>query len=319
MGRQREALAEAKTLNIKLVRLTVAGTLLVAGTWLLATEVQATHKGDAVKAVPQSDADPSRVVFGHIPASADKVLIVAENARVMVTQGTGDSAEISISSNTPRNWNLNGAQVRQAGFASKRGGVAMMADAFGNRAIVNGQVYVLPQGPMRGMNMGKDGVFIKVPSGPDGAMESKKLEPLPGSSMPGPGGATDVIEVSVPATYAGTLVVGAASTSEVIVPQWNGGALEVSLLGQGKLTAGEINAGPKAIINNRGSEAAQIDKLKAKLLVLNVTGAGKIKVKDGASDMTNVTVEGAGSIDMKGKYQKLQKAANGGGTISVNE
>lgn len=309
---------EARKLNINLARLAVAGTLVLTSVWLGTVKALATNRGDVVKSSPAANADPNRVVFGHIPASSDKVVVVSEAAKIIVSQ-SGAGSDITVSSNSPRNWNLNGSQVRQAGFSEKRNGVAMLADALGNRAIVNGQIYVLPQGQMKGMNLGPGGVFIKLPTGPDGALESKKLDPLAGSSLPGPGGTPDCLEISVPASFTGTLVVGAASTSEVLVPLWKSGGIEVSLMGQSKLTAGDISGSPKAVIDNRGKESAEVDKLNAKLLVLNVSGAGKINVKSGGSDMTNVTVEGTGTIDMKGKYNKLQKAVNGEGQIRINQ
>jgi hypothetical protein len=251
------------------------------------------------------------VTIAQVPLNAEQVVVLAESAQVKITRG-GPAGTITVTTNCPRNWNVKGGIVRQAGFSKARGGVSMMADALGSRAIVNGKVYIMPAGPIKGVSMGKDGVTVG----------GQKLAPLEGTDMPGDcaAGAPDSVEVTVPDSYSGNLMIGMGSESAATVDAWNGGSVECTLMGNSTLNAAKLKSLSKAVLDLRGDGKAEIGDLSAKVLVANVQGNGKIIVKNGNSDISNATVAGNGSIVMKGKYGSLKKSVEGGqGKIEVSE
>jgi hypothetical protein len=262
--------------------------------------------------VAQADAAAAKgfVTIAQVPITAEQVVVMAESAQVKIVR-SAEADKITVTTNCPHNWNVKGGTVRQAGFAKVRGGVAMMADALGSRAIVNGKVYIMPEGPIRGISMGKDGVTAG----------GQKLQPLEGTDMPGScGDAPDSVEVMVPDSYKGDLMIGMGSESSATVDSWSGGKVECTLMGNSTLNAAKLKSLSKAVLDLRGDGKAEIGDLSTKVLVANVTGNGKVIVKNGNADISNATIAGNGSIQMKGKYGDLKKSVMGGqGKIEVSE
>jgi hypothetical protein len=255
-----------------------------------------------------SDVKSDSAAFGQIPTSVDRVMVLVEDAKVHITR-TG-SGTISVSSPCPRNWNVNGALVRQAGFAKPRQGVAMMADALGSRAIVNGKIYPLPQGGMKGLSMNKDGVTIG----------GQKVDPIQGTDAPGTCDGADSITVKAPDSFTGGLLMGASGATEAQIDSWKGGTFECTLMSNSSLKTGSIGPVDKAVIDLRGTGKVEIDNIAARVLVVNVGGPGTVTIKGGSADITNLTVSGKGAITAKGKFKGLQKAVEGGaGTITVTD
>lgn len=253
--------------------------------------------------------DPNSIRFATMNQNAPGVTIVAESARVNVKRDAGIS-EIVIYSNCPRNWAVQGSMIRQAGFAGEpRKGTALMADALGSRAVVNGHVYLFPPGPMKGLKMGADGVFIN----------GQLVEPLKGSDIPSNPSGDDLLEVHVPQSYAGDLKIGSAGKSAISIDSWKGGAVECTMTGNSTFTAGRLEALPKFVFDNKGNGAADISEVDAKVFVANISGQGNasIRVKKGKAEMSNATVEGNGTIELHGKFDKMQQLVNGNGKIEV--
>lgn len=254
---------------------------------------------------------PGLPAIAQLPLTTEQVVVIAENARVDISRG-GAGSTISVLTNCPRHWNVKDGVVRQAGFAKARGGVAMMADALGSRAIVNGKVYMMPSGPMRGISLGKDGVKVG----------DKKLDPVEGTDMPGNCGpdGIDQVQVVVPDGYTGDLMLGLAAESSANLESWQGGKVESTLVGTSRLHATNLKSLSKAVLDIRGDGQAEIGGISAKVLVANVQGNGKVIVKDGHADISNATVGGNGSITMQGKFGNLQKSIeHGSGKIEVSE
>lgn len=272
--------------------------------WLPA---QASKTGVSVESTPKTEvASQGMTVFGKVPSDTDQIVILAESAKVRIIRKTG-APGISVASNCPRNWNLNGATVRQAGFSNPRGGVGMMADQLGSRAIVNGKVYLLPTGSISGLKMNKEGVMVG----------GQKVEPLKGADMPGTCEGPDAVEVIVPEKFSGNLMLGVGNGSEIQIDSWKGGKLELTMLGNSTLSTGPLTALNKAVVDMRNGKA-QIADLTAKVLVANVVGTGSLTITKGSAGMSNATVTGDGSITMNGDYKNLKKDIQGKGTIKVN-
>lgn len=248
--------------------------------------------------------------FASIPVGAKALTIVAENAKVNIKRDSTVS-EIVIYSNCPRNWAVNqrNAFIRQAGFTEVRKGTALMADALGSRAIVNGRVYEFPPGPMKGLKLGADGV----------AINGQSIEPLKGSDIPCNCTGEDYLEIHVPQNYAGDLKIGSTGQSQIAVDSWKDGAVECTMLGNSSVTAGKLEALPKFAFDNKGRGSADIAELDAKIFVANISGQGNasIRVKKGKAEMSNATVEGNGTIELHGTFKKLQQLVNGSGKIEV--
>jgi hypothetical protein len=270
---------------------------------------QASNTSVELNSTPVKDqSEGGEVVFGHIPAESAQVAIVAENARVKVIR-VKDLSEITVSSNCPHNWNLQGTLVRQAGFSKPRGGVSMLADALGSRAIVNGKIYALPTGPIKGLSLGKDGV----------SCGGEKLDPIAGTDMPGTCDGPDMVEVKVPETYTGDLNLGCGDKSEIDLQSWTGGRVQLVLMGDSRLSAGKLKSLTKAVVDMHGSGKAEIGDLSTKVLVVNVSGSGSLSIASGTADISNATVSGNGKMSLKGKFDHLKKAIEGTGTIDVNK
>ena len=282
--------------------------MLVAGFALAGPAIASKRVVQVEETATKDQAPAGFVSFGHIPVTSEQIVIFAENARVSVSR-SASATDITVSSNCPRNWNLSGSVVRQAGFSSPPKGVSMMSDALGARAIVNGHVYPLPAGQLKGMSLGKDGVIIG----------GKKVDALAGSDIPGQSDGPDAVAVVVPEKYSGSLLLGAGGASEVQVSSWNGGKLEATILGDANLSTGNLKSLTKAVVDLRGKGKAEIGDLSTKVLVANVSGSGSVVVKNGSADVSNATVSGDGSISLKGNYKNLKKAVDGHGTINISK
>jgi len=281
----------------------------------------ASKGGPQVNASKASEASIAGLItIAHIPASSELLAVVAENAQVRINR-SAKVTDIVVATNHPKDWNVSGSTVRQAGMIKARGGVAMLADKLGSRCIVNGKIYPLPPGPIQGgISLSKEGVSVG----------GKKIEPIQGVDMPGipagsdaspadmsGAGAVDQLEILVPDTYTGNLKIGAASDSQIELGSWNGGTIEVYMIGQGSLTAGKLDALAKAVVDVNGTGKADIQDLSTKIFVANVNGSGKVNVLRGSAEMSNATIAGDGVITLKGSYKNLKQAVQGQGTISV--
>jgi hypothetical protein len=295
-----------------IIRCVAGGCALVALACMLCVPAGAVNKEPVLK--PQSSNAAPREGFttiANIPVSAEQVVLVIESAKLNIMR-SATAGGITVSTNCPRNWNVKGSMVRQAGFAKKRGGVAMMADALGSRAIVNGQVYVMPEAVQGGMSLGPQGVTVG----------GKKLDPLQGTDLPGTcdPDAPDTVEIQVPESYKGDLLLGLGSDSAANIDSWSSGKFEATLLGTSTLAAAKLKSLSKAVLDLRGEGKAEIGELSARVLVANIVGNGKVIVKSGNADISNATVAGNGSINLNGKFGNLKKAVESGqGTINVSE
>lgn len=290
--------------------------LMIAG---LANQVIASKGNEKVEAKQSSEncadglliekSNPQTERFGQITMNARDLAIVSEGARIVVKRVPGIS-EIALSSNCPRNWNISGSTVRQAGFSGEiRKGSSLLADDLGSRAIVNGHVYLFPPGGMKGLKLGADGVFVN----------GQLVEPLKGSDIPCNCSGGDYLEVHVPADYSGNLKIGATGNSKVDVDSWKGGSIECVMLGNSSFNAGKLESLPKMAFDNKGNGAADISDLDTKIFVANISGQGNgsIRVKRGKAEMSNATVEGNGTIELHGTFKQMQQLVNGTGKIEV--
>lgn len=279
------------------------------------TQALASSKGEPKVEAKNSDncrdsvlIEKSSSQFATLPANSRAIIIVAEGAKILIKRG--NTSEITLSSNCPRNWCVKGTLVRQAGFSGEpRKGSALLADDLGSRAIVSGQVYLFPPGPMKGIKMGVDGVFIN----------GQKVDPLKGSDMPGTCSGEDLLLVNVPQGYNGDLKIGSAGKSAVTIESWKGGALELTMLGESTFQASKLDSLAKAAFDNKGRGSAEIAELDAKIFVANTKGNGNpsIRVKKGQAEMSNATVEGNGTIELHGNFRNLQQMVEGQGKIEV--
>ncbi len=287
-------------------RTLVAGlaALIVAGLNLSAAAVKSDTQ--IKEQTVTSQESPGFTAIGHIPSNTEQLVILAESAKVNVVR-SATAHDITVSSNCPHNWNLTGGVIRQAGFAKVKQGVSMMADALGSRAIVNGKVYILPNGPIKGVSMGKDGVSVG----------GQKLEPLAGVDMPGTCEGPDALEISVPTAYTGDLMLGVANDSNVTVDSWQIGKLEATMLGKSTLSTGKLKSLAKAVLDVRGQGKAEIGDLSTKVLVANIAGSGSVIIKGGSAEISNATVAGDGKISLKGKYKGLKQVVEGQGSIQL--
>ena len=252
-------------------------------------------------------ANSTAVRFATLPLNSPEIVLVAESAHVSVSRVAGLN-EVILSSNCPRNWSIQGTAVRQAGFSVPRKGTAMMADVLGSRAIVNGQVYLLPQQMRGGMKLGADGVFIA----------GQKIDPLKGSDIPGNCGGEDFLEVKVPESFTGDLKIGSAGKSNIELSSWKNGSFMVALSGEGSISStGKMEGLEKAVIDNRGKGSADFSEIVAKAVVANVSGEGSVSIKRGTAEMSNATVAGTGKISLPGKYKNLKQQVDGKGSIEV--
>ncbi len=257
--------------------------------------------------IPESPSGP--VVFAQIQTSMPGIVLNVESVKVTVRHAaTADS--ISVASNCPAHWNVNGNTVRQVALSSTQKGVSLHASGAGAEVTVNGHIYQLPQG--------SDGAIhsLKVENG-QVIINGQKLDPLPGSNVPGDCTGPDALEVTVPQSYEGGLELICTGTSSAQLDSWQKGPLVVSLAGQSSLTTGPLKKLEKAVIDVQGSGSAQIADLTAHALVANITGSGTLTVSNGSADMSNATISGTGSMHLKGSYKNLKKSVNGTGTIQI--
>jgi Putative auto-transporter adhesin, head GIN domain len=287
-------------------RVSVPAALLLAFATVGLQSLAATNQLE-VKEIHLSDHTPGLTTFAHLSSTSREIVIFVESAAVRVVHDVS-AGDITISSNCPRDWNIDGTMVRQAGFNTPHKGVSMMADALGSRAIVNGRVYLLPSGKMSGLSLGSDGVKVG----------GESLEPLAGTDFPGTCEGPDIVEVTVPDTYDGNLVLAAAGGSDASIDSWKGGDLKCTILGDSKLEAGKLSTLAKAALDVHGPATAKIGDLSAKIVVANVAGSGSLNIEWGSADITNATVSGDGKIIMKGHFNNLKQAIEGNGSIKVN-
>ncbi len=287
-------------------RTLVAGlaALIVAGLNLSASAVKT--ETQIKEQTVTSQESPGFTAIGHLPINTEQLVILAESAKVKVVR-SATAHDITVSTNCPRNWNVLGGVIRQAGFAKVKQGVSMVADGLGSRAIVNGKIYVLPSGAMKGISMGKDGVTIG----------GQKVEPLAGVDMPGTCDGPDALEISVPTAYAGDLILGAANDSDVNVDSWQSGKVVATMMGKSTLSMGKLKSLAKAVLDVRGEGKAEIGDLSTKVLVANIAGSGIVTIKGGSAEISNATVAGDGKIFLKGSYKGLKKVVEGQGSIQL--
>jgi hypothetical protein len=173
---------------------------------------------------------------------------------------------------------------------------------------VNGKVYLFPPGPMKGLSMGKDGVTVG----------GQKVEPLAGVDLPGTcGDGPDALEIIVPESFSGGLMLGIGNDSNATIDSWSGGKVEATIVGNASLSAGSLKSLDKAVLDVRGAGKAEVGDLSTKVLVANISGAGNVTVKNGTAETSNATVAGEGKILLKGTYKNLQKQVDGTGSIQV--
>lgn len=243
--------------------------------------------------------------FATIPVQEKRLSFLVENAKVSIVR-KGSGQEITIASNSPGNWNVQEGYVRQAVVAGRKG-VGMSSDhALGARAIMQGLVYTMPTGQVKGLQMNKDGVFVN----------GEKLQPLQGNGKPQLEG-EDTLTVTVPDAYAGGLSIACAGKSQVKVSNWKGSDIQLTLAGDSSIEAGHLSAINKAIVDNRGSGSAKIDGINAKIFVANLQGHGSVNVGDGAAEMSNATASGTGTMTLKGDFKNLKQAVDGQAKIEV--
>lgn len=265
-------------------------------------------KGPVVVPEQNNALPPGVSTIAHMPATAKDVGVIAEDANVKVVRDA-HAGDIQIASNCPRHWNVSGSVIRQAGFAHPKRGASMRADALGSRAVVNGKVYLLPSGGIRGpLSMNQNGVTLN----------GQKVEPLAGVDLPGVCQGDDEVVITVPDSYTGNLVIGAGGNSAVAIPTWQGGDLKVTMIDASKMVAGTLADLNKAAIDIHGAGKAEIADLSADIFVANVSGSGRIDVRKGLAKMSNATINGDGQIKIKGRFDHLKQQVVGSGTIEVN-
>jgi hypothetical protein len=258
-----------------------------------------------------NDASSAPVSFAQIPATAPEIAFSFETVKVTIKREAGLD-EIRISSNCPNHWNVSSSVVRQVALSSTSKGVSVRADATGAQAIVNGQIYQLPRG--------SDGAVhsLKIENG-QVIINGQKLSPIAGSDVPGGCTGPDVLEVRVPESYKGGLLLSCHGASDVNLDSWMGGSVMISLHGSGNVNTGKLQNLSKAVFDVDGTGKAEIKGLTAKALVANINGAGSVLVNGGSADLSNATISGSGSIKLKGSFKNLKKSVNGSGSIQVLE
>lgn len=251
------------------------------------------------------------VSFASVDPAALELVLSVESANVSIKRRAGTDA-ISVSSNCPGHWNVTRNVIRQAGLSTTQKGVSLKADASGAHMLVNGRIYQLPRdadGAVRSLKV-KDGVVT---------VNGRKLEPLPGSDVPGNCTGPDQLEIIVPERYGGGLIISCRGASRVAVDRWTGGNFVASLSGTADFAAETLKGLEKAVIDINGDSKARIKSLASKAFVANINGAGKVEVESGQSDLSNATVSGAGTMTLRGKFRNLKKSVSGTGTIDVAE
>ncbi len=243
--------------------------------------------------------------FATVPITEKKIVVLAEKASVNISRSAGVQ-EITVSSNSPGNWNVQDGFVRQAVICGGKG-VGIKMDALGSRAIVNGVIYPRPDGPMTGLQLKSDAVYVN----------GEKVKPLQGSGEPRTSGQPDSLTITVPDSYTGSLSIGCGGDSQITLSDWKGGDVSLTLIGDSSITAGKLSALDKAVVDNRSTGKASIQRINAKIFVANLQGAGVVNVNNGAAEMSNATVTGTGIMTLKGNFKNLKQAVQGTGKIEV--
>lgn len=243
--------------------------------------------------------------FATVPLSEKKIVILAEKASVSI-QRSPTVQEITVSSNSPGNWHVQDGFIRQAVICGGKG-LGIKMDALGSRAIVNGFIYPRPDGPMTGIQLKSDAVYVN----------GEKLKPLQGNGEPRTTGQSDSLTITVPDSYTGSLAVGCGGDSQITLSDWKGGDVSLTLIGDSSITAGKLSELNKAVVDNRSTGRANIQGINAKVFVANLQGTGVVNVHNGAADMSNATVTGTGIMTLKGNFKNLKRAIEGSGKIEV--
>src|SRR5579885_526006 len=231
------------------------------------------------------DQPPSSVIpFAEIPASAEEIALSVETVKVTVHRAAALDS-VKVLSSCPSHWNVSGNVVRQVALSSTARGVAIRADATGAQVIVNGQ----------------------------------RLKPLPGSDVPGSCTGPETLEIQVPDSYTGGLVLSCHGASDVQVDSWKGGTLVIMLHNQSTVSTGRLQGLAKAVVDIEGDSRAEIKDISTRAFVANINGSGTVFVGGGSADMSNATISGSGKMVLKGRFRNLRKAINGTGTIQVTE
>lgn len=251
---------------------------------------------------------PDFVSFAQISLDAPEIVLAVEGVNATVKR-VAQGSQINILSNCPAHWNCTRNIIRQVGALNMPKGSAIRADASGGVALVNGKVYALPGqgGQFKGISI-KDGQVT---------INGQPVEPIPGSTVAGSCRGPDALEIQVPDSYTGDLRIIINGNSEISVESWKTGALMANVGTNGTLKAGKLEKVAKLVLDTQGSGKAQVKSMTAKTLVVNMVGDGKISIDHGAADMSNATISGTGTITLHGKYNNLQKAVTGQGTIEV--
>lgn len=264
---------------------------------------------------PQADrlnnSSSSPVNFAKIPSSADEIVLSVETVKVSLRRVAG-AKEMTVSSNCPGHWNVSGNVIRQVAFSSTAKGVSIRADATGAQAMVNGRIYQLPRD--------SDGAVrsLKIESG-QVVINGRKLDPIPGSDVPGPCTGPEVLDVQIPDSYKGGLTLSSHGAAEVQVDSWEGSKIVLLIHGTSSVEMGKVSGLAKLVIDIEGQGKARVKAVSTKALVANINGAGTLQVDSGSAEMSNATVSGSGTITLKGKFKNLKKSVNGGGDIQVTE
>lgn len=259
-----------------------------------------------------NEASSSTVSFAKIPGSAQEIGLSVESAVKVHVKRSAGIGEINVSSNCPGHWNVSGNVVTQVAMSSTSKGVSVRADAAGAKAIVNGHIYQLPRdanGAVHSLKIENGQVIIN----------GQKLDPMPGSDVPGTCTGPDMLEVEVPDHYSGGLIISCHGASDVKVDSWTGGTVMLSLQGNANVVTGNLHGLSKAVVDINGPGKAEIKAITAKTFVANSNNGGVLHVNSGSADMSNATISGSGSITLKGKFKNLKKSVNGEGNIQVLE
>ncbi|GEM_PF-2380521 len=258
------------------------------------------------------DQPPSSVIpFAEIPASAEEIALSVETVKVTVHRAAALDS-VKVLSSCPSHWNVSGNVVRQVALSSTARGVAIRADATGAQAIVNGHIYQLPRDAEGAVHS------LKIENG-EVIINGQRLKPLPGSDVPGSCTGPETLEIQVPDSYTGGLVLSCHGASDVQVDSWKGGTLVIMLHNQSTVSTGRLQGLAKAVVDIEGDSRAEIKDISTRAFVANINGSGTVFVGGGSADMSNATISGSGKMVLKGRFRNLRKSINGTGTIQVTE
>lgn len=251
------------------------------------------------------------VNFGHIAATSPKLGIVLEGVKLHIVRSS-TAEDIAVSASCPSHWNLTGSIIRQVAFATTQRGISLRASGSGSVLMVNGKLYPLPQdsnGSLHGLSISqKDGQVI---------INGVSVKPILGSEVPGPCTGLDLLEVVVPESYRGDLMLHANGASDIVVDGWQGGDLICNLSDSSSISCGNLQQISKAVFDLRGQGKAQVKQMSAQVLVADNNGSGSLVIESGSAQVSNATVSGTGQITLHGKFKNLKKAVTGGGSIEV--